>query len=438
MEPEQPEEPAIDIEAYASSYSGNAKINRLIFIAEKTSDSALALSALRIAADDIKRGHNISKYNEVISKINNRLGPDYHYDREWADGLEARAQATQYKLESELSGYKTNLIKESIRMGHHELADFFFSRGDPQSAFKSYVRSRDYCTTAKHVINMCLSVIRCAVELGNFVHVNTYVAKGEQSPEAAKDPVITSKLKAAGGLASLDNKKYKIAAKKFSEVSSELGSSFNDVIAAQDVALYGGLCALASFDRPDLRRHIVDNISFRELLELNPEVRELVYDFYGSRYAACLARLQRLLPLLRMDMYLSKHVDTLYAAVRSKALIQYTAPFVSVNLQTMAQAFGTEVGALEKELADLVAAGQVQARIDSHSKVLYARLTNTRAATFERALQTGEDYLRDTRALLLRASLMQHDLVQRAPAGQGMRGPRAPAVGDRFGDRMFF
>ena len=30
--------------------------------------------------------------------------------------------------------------------------------------------------------------------------------------------------------------------------------------------------------------------------------------------------------------------------VRSKALIQYTAPFISVNLQTMAQAFGTEVG----------------------------------------------------------------------------------------------
>lgn len=56
------------------------------------------------------------------------------------------------------------------------------------------------------------------------------------------------------------------------QVSAELGSSFNDVIAAQDVALYGGLCALASFDRPDLRRHIVDNISFRELLELNPEV----------------------------------------------------------------------------------------------------------------------------------------------------------------------
>lgn len=47
-------------------------------------------------------------------------------------------------------------------------------------------------------------------------------------------------------------------------------------------------------------------------------MRELVYDFYGSRYAQCLSRLQRLLPMLRLDMYLSPHVDTLYAAVRSK------------------------------------------------------------------------------------------------------------------------
>ena len=32
------------------------------------------------------------------------------------------------------------------------------------------------------------------------------------------------------------------------------------------------------------------------------------------------------------------------AQVRSKALIQYTAPFVSVNLSTMATAFGTDLG----------------------------------------------------------------------------------------------
>ena len=56
------------------------------------------------------------------------------------------------------------------------------------------------------------------------------------------------------------------------QVSPELGNTYSDVLAAQDVALYGGLCALASFDRSEIKRHVVESIGFREMLELNPEV----------------------------------------------------------------------------------------------------------------------------------------------------------------------
>jgi hypothetical protein len=40
---------------------------------------------------------------------------------------------------------------------------------------------------------------------------------------------------------------------QFVDVNFELGTQFNKVIAPQDVALYGALCALASFDRADLK-----------------------------------------------------------------------------------------------------------------------------------------------------------------------------------------
>jgi hypothetical protein len=65
----------------------------------------------------------------------------------------------------------------------------------------------------------------------------------------------------------------------------------------------------------------------------------------------------------------------------------------------------------------------------------------------------GENYLRDTRALLLRASLLQHDVVQRAPVVQALRGARGGGPGssgdhrhfgertpqaDRHMDRVFF
>lgn len=40
---------------------------------------------------------------------------------------------------------------------------------------------------------------------------------------------------------------------QFVETSFELGNNYTEVIAPQDVATYGGLCALASFDRAELK-----------------------------------------------------------------------------------------------------------------------------------------------------------------------------------------
>lgn len=51
-----------------------------------------------------------------------------------------------------------------------------------------------------------------------------------------------------------------------------MGSQYNNVLSAQDVAVYGGLCALASFDRQELRTHVINNVSFREYMETQPDV----------------------------------------------------------------------------------------------------------------------------------------------------------------------
>lgn len=98
-------------------------------------------------------------------------------------------------------------------MGYNDLGDFHYARGDLQQAFKCYVRTRDYCTTSKHIIAMCLNVILVSIELGHFVHVSNYVSKADQTPDV-QDTVVISKLKCAAGLAHLESKKYKLAARK--------------------------------------------------------------------------------------------------------------------------------------------------------------------------------------------------------------------------------
>ena len=58
--------------------------------------------------------------------------------------------------------------------------------GDLSNALKCYSRARDYCTSAKHVVNMCLNVIKVSVYLQNWSHVLTYVNKAEALPEMSE------------------------------------------------------------------------------------------------------------------------------------------------------------------------------------------------------------------------------------------------------------
>ncbi|XP_059651471.1 COP9 signalosome complex subunit 1 [Cornus florida] len=402
----------LDIEAYAALYAGRTKIARLFFVADRCGNASMQLEALRMAYDEIKKGENTQLFREVLQKIDGRLGPNYGPDPAWTETVDRRADQRKDKLENELNAYRTNLIKESIRMGYNDFGDFYYAHGALPDAFKNYIRTRDYCTTSKHIIYMCLNAILVSIEMGQFTHVTSYVGKAEQNPDAL-DPITVAKLRCASGLANLEAKKYKLAARKFLETGPELGNNYTEVIAAQDVATYGGLCALASFDRSELKNKVIDNLNFRNFLELVPEIRELIHDFYSSRYASCLDYLGSLKANLLLDIHLHDHLETLYDQIRHKALIQYTLPFLSVDLNMMANAFKTSVAGLEKELEALITDNQIQARIDSHNKILYARHADQRNATFQRVLQTGNEFDRDVKAMLLRANIIKHDFSAR-------------------------
>ena len=68
------------------------------------------------------------------------------------------------------------------RRGHDDLGDHYLDCGDLSNALKCYSRARDYCTSAKHVVTMCLNVIKVSVYLQNWSHVSSYVTKAESTP----------------------------------------------------------------------------------------------------------------------------------------------------------------------------------------------------------------------------------------------------------------
>lgn len=326
------------------------------------------------------------------------------------------------RLYQELENAKSMLVKEAIRVGHNDVAEHFYAVGDLQAAFRTFVRSRDYCSTPKHTITMCLNVLKVAAEMPSWVHAQSYISKAEQMPEVALDPTVMGKVQAVDALALLHSRKYKSAARRFTSIGLELGNSFSEVITAQDIATYGTLLSLATLDRNELNSKINNSVSFRQYLDLTPRIREVAKFFYSCQYAQCFKLLDSLIPSLKMDLHLAEHISWINVQIRQNAIQGYVSPFSSVNLTSMAAAFNTDVKSLEREIAGLIMDGKVQARIDSESKVLFAKKPDPRLETQKQVLEAGEAYLRDTKALLIRASIIKNDLIQRQRNGKGGEG----------------
>ncbi|KAF1775540.1 COP9 signalosome complex subunit 1 [Phytophthora cactorum] len=374
-----------DVEAYAAKYNGRNRTDRLLFLTKTC--PALEGEAKRALLRELKGSLNMGLYAEL-------LGDKAKVEASFIDNVKHNAAQQHERLEQELNSYKSTMIKESIRMGHNDLGDFYYELGDLASALKSFAQARDYCTTDKHIIEMCLNVSKVALHMRNFGHVTNYLTKLEQVSSSQSDPILKSKIASAFGLVALHDKNYHGAASKFIECSAEIGASYNEVLHAEDIALYGGICALASFKREELKEKVINNSSFKAFLELLPWLRELITDFYSSNYASCLQTLEQIKPELKLDLYLCEHVENLCKEIRSRGIIQYFFPYLSVDLHQMARTFNTPTADLEKEICDLIAAERLHARMDSYQKVLYAYHPNQRAATYDHSVtdHVGKDW----------------------------------------------
>jgi len=445
------ENPSLDLEVTSNAYTGLAKLYRLQFIAEHC--PVYTVEALKLAISHCQNTYNTTLYQRLHRKLADTVAgtangaganiPDVAVgaadqglgertlpalDLTWVDNRNKKFQLKLEKLDNDLKNYKSNSIKESIRRGHDDLGDHFLEGGDLANALKCYSRARDYCTSGRHVMSMCINVIKVSVYLQNWSHVISYVNKALATPELSEESkvknndvlVVMTRLKCAGGLADLMTRKYSAAAKQFLAASLD-HCDCSDLISPNNVAIYGGLTALATFDRAELLKQVISSTQFKLFLELEPQLRDVIQSFYESRYGQCLKLLQEMKDNLMLDMYLAPHINTLFSMIRNRGLIQYFSPYSSADLHKMANSFNTTVTDLENELMKLILDGSIQARIDSHNKVLLAQDIDQRSQIFSKAVEMSELYQRRAKMLVLRSAIMKANISVKV-AGRDQQG----------------
>ncbi|KAJ3498717.1 hypothetical protein NLJ89_g10181 [Agrocybe chaxingu] len=370
-------------------------------------------------------------------------------DTKWADEVLAKNQADRTKLEVELKTYSNNMIKESIRMAHRDLGDFYRATGDFGTSLKHYTKSREFCTTSQHVLDMCMSILELLIEQRNYAHLTTYVFKADAALDAATAannasgptapvPTVTTgakkksverdnvqaKLDLATALSHLGQGSYEKAAQAFLKVGApkDLGDWIGKLISPADIAIYGTLCALATFQRSAVKSRILENSLFGVYIEQEPYVRELIESYMNSNFKNVLELLERYSTRHYADIHLSPHVGELTNSIRNWAVVLYFQPFATIKLDRMSAAFGWTIEEVEQQVVNLIQSGLIQGRVDSQNKILQAKKTDYRAELFARAIKAGTEMQATNRKLLLRMRLQQADLIIKPPKGSNHPG----------------
>tara|TARA_R110002050_G_scaffold162805_1_gene292678 strand:+ start:1367 stop:2617 length:1251 start_codon:yes stop_codon:yes gene_type:complete len=404
-----------DLEARVAGHTAFAKLNRLLFVAERSEEhraEAVELALRHVRMCTI----NTELYKKIFADYTSYI--DVHtFDGAWVKSTDIKAAETLRRIEGDLRKGQMNSETENVRLSFNELGEFHFERGQLKKSLQAYLKSTDYSLKPAHTIAMCINIIRSSISMVSFSDSDVLLyaekARMKMISDNKADPILLAKLECSAGLARMKQGEYRDAARYFSLVPFELESNFSEVIAPSDVGLYGTLCALATYNRDELYTLKSKNQPFKNFLELVPVVRELLSDFYCSRYDKCIDYLKLLRPELELDIHVSHCLDELYKMIVENAMLQYCIPFSSIRLSKMATTFRMDIEGLEKEVCKLITAGKLMARIDSFNKQIFATQTLQRNSTLEGVLKVGNTFNDNATAVLLHTQMRKHGVVLR-------------------------
>ena len=324
-------------------------------------------------------------------------------------------------------------------MGNEDLGSHYYSIGDLPMATKAYSRMRDYCTTPSHIASTALRLILVSIEQENWLAVQSQVHKIRNLQMKQEEATRTQpKTAAAMGLQQMAAGEYREAALSFLTTDAGLGDSYSEVLTSNDVAIYGGLCALASMSRIELQTRVLEDTNFRNFLELEPHIRRAISFFCSGKYSQCLEILESYRADYLLDLYLQVHYEAILHKIRTKSIVEYLRPFSRVTLSSMQNMFGkpaapngpitttttngsstathaTTTLPIEDELITLIESGTLRAKIDLEARVLEANEQDERAQTHESTFKMVDGFIREAQLKILRMAAVNAGLEVKPP-----------------------
>eukprot|EP01100_Stratorugosa_tubuloviscum_P003765 TRINITY_DN190_c1_g2_i1.p1 TRINITY_DN190_c1_g2~~TRINITY_DN190_c1_g2_i1.p1 ORF type:complete len:405 (-),score=145.50 TRINITY_DN190_c1_g2_i1:128-1291(-) len=153
---------------------------------------------------------------------------------------------------------------------------------------------------------------------------------------------------------------------------------------------YTVLITMVSLDRVSLKKKVIDSPEILTVILQIPHLSDFLNSFYNSNYKQFFISLAEIVDLINRDRYLSQHARYYCREMRIKAYSQLLESYRSVQLQSMADAFGISVEFLDRELSNFISSGRLHCKIDKVNGVVETNRPDSKNALYQTTIKQGD------------------------------------------------
>jgi len=347
-------------------------------------DSVFSKKAeIRAKLIDVITKENMAPYYELLSEE-----LKYPVDKALLEKMKKANEEKIIQLDANIKDATENLGESEVREANAAKAEYYARIGDKDNAVKQYRVTLEKTVGAGQKLDVVLTLIR----LGIFFNDNDLIVKSLEKAHSmvgeSTDWDRKNRLKVYDAFYALSIRDFKKAANQLLDTISTFTAT--ELLDYQDYIFYTVICSIVSLDRVTLKQKVINAPEILAVIDNVPGLTSLLNSLYNCDYTKFFVALAGITDLLKQNRYFASHAGFFCKEMRVIAYSQLLESYRSVQLESMANAFGVTSDFLDKEISRFIASGRLHCKIDKVGGIVETNRPDSKNAQYQSTIKQGD------------------------------------------------
>jgi 26S proteasome regulatory subunit N7 len=308
--------------------------------------------------------------------------------------LEAMKEKNAEKVEElnkKIADAKENFGESEVRQTNLALADHYAQILDKENAVSAYRTTMEKTVGLGEKLDIAFTLIR----IGFFWKDNSLVLS---NIEKAKDMLLTggdwdrkNRLKVYQGLYFLSTRAWEKAANLLLETLATY--TCTELFDYKRFIFYTMVVSLVTLKRQDLKKRIIDSPEVLSVIDDIPDMGNLVNSFYNADYRLFFQSLAGVVDSLKRDRYFASFAGYFCREMRIKAYCQLLESYRSMQISSLADAFGVSQEFIDSDLSRFIYSGRVHCKIDAVRGIIETNRPDAKNSQYQMTIKSGDQLM---------------------------------------------